>query len=110
LQELFEALGNDPFVIAECLARPVLTERLTADLSEQNKTSQAQSAPAKRLRGMSMATRLGNVGYTLPKISEGGSSMHRRYLDSHKHHQCTLSARVAHSGLDQQRNDYLGWI
>ena len=28
LRELFEALGNDPFVIAECLARPVLTERL----------------------------------------------------------------------------------
>src|SRR6184192_3651673 len=27
LQELFEALGNDPFVIAECLARPVLAER-----------------------------------------------------------------------------------
>ena len=30
LQELFEALGNDPFVIAECLARPVLAERLLA--------------------------------------------------------------------------------
>src|SRR6201984_1240956 len=28
LQELFEALGNDPFVVAECLARPLLTERL----------------------------------------------------------------------------------
>jgi len=28
LQELFEALGNDPFVIAECLARPLLAERL----------------------------------------------------------------------------------
>jgi N-acetylneuraminic acid mutarotase len=28
LRELFEALGNDPFVIAECLARPVLAERL----------------------------------------------------------------------------------
>src|SRR5215470_16851406 len=28
LRELFEALGNDPFVIAECLARPVLSERL----------------------------------------------------------------------------------
>ena len=28
LRELFAALGNDPFVIAECLARPVLTERL----------------------------------------------------------------------------------
>src|SRR2546430_2747911 len=28
LRELFEALGNDPFIIAECLARPILTERL----------------------------------------------------------------------------------
>src|SRR5438876_814187 len=28
LQELFEALGNDPFVIAECLAKPALAERL----------------------------------------------------------------------------------
>jgi hypothetical protein len=27
LRELFEALGNDPFVIAECLARPLLAER-----------------------------------------------------------------------------------
>src|SRR5439155_13767945 len=28
LRELFEALGNDPFVIAECLARPALSEWL----------------------------------------------------------------------------------
>jgi len=28
LRELFEALGNDPFVIAECLARAALTDRL----------------------------------------------------------------------------------
>src|SRR6266568_2608220 len=35
LQELFEALGNDPFVIAECLARPILTERLTGEFSAQ---------------------------------------------------------------------------
>src|SRR5262249_20337643 len=28
LRDLFEALGNDPFVIAECLARPALVERL----------------------------------------------------------------------------------
>ena len=28
LRELFEALGNDPFVIAECLARSALSERL----------------------------------------------------------------------------------
>src|SRR6058998_3497725 len=37
LRELFAALGNDPFVIAECLARPVLTERLVADLSTHDK-------------------------------------------------------------------------
>jgi hypothetical protein len=30
LREVFEALGNDPFVIAECLARPILAERLLA--------------------------------------------------------------------------------
>ena len=28
LRELFEVLGNDPFVVAECLARPALAERL----------------------------------------------------------------------------------
>src|SRR5437588_11201091 len=28
LRELFERLDNDPFVIAECLARPALSERL----------------------------------------------------------------------------------
>ena len=28
LRELFDALGNDPYVIAECLARPALADRL----------------------------------------------------------------------------------
>jgi N-acetylneuraminic acid mutarotase len=32
LHELFDALGNDPFVIAECLARPLLAERLLTEL------------------------------------------------------------------------------
>src|SRR5262245_614935 len=71
LRELFEALGNDPFVIAECLAKPVLAERLVADLSVQDETSQAQSARTQGLPGMSMATTLANVAYTLPKISQG---------------------------------------
>ena len=31
LRELFQALGNDPFVIAECLARPALSERLVTN-------------------------------------------------------------------------------
>ncbi len=71
LRELFEALGNDPFVIAECLARPVLAERLIADLSAQDKTNHAQAARTNALPGMSMATTLANVAYTLPKISQG---------------------------------------
>src|SRR6266446_560218 len=32
LREIFAALGNDPFVIAECLARPVLADRLLTEL------------------------------------------------------------------------------
>src|SRR5206468_9909771 len=31
LRELFQALGNDPFLIAECLASPALAERLLRD-------------------------------------------------------------------------------
>jgi N-acetylneuraminic acid mutarotase len=42
LRELFDALGNDPFIIAECLVRPALVERLlTHEALEQLKqTSQ----------------------------------------------------------------------
>ena len=69
LRELFEALGNDPFVIAECLARPVLTERLIADFSAQDKTAHAQSARTEGLHTMSMVT--AGQAYTRPKISEG---------------------------------------
>jgi hypothetical protein len=32
LREIFAALGNDPAMIAECLARPVLAKRLVTDL------------------------------------------------------------------------------
>lgn len=37
LHELFSALGNDPAIIAECLARQVLTERLVRELSLRDK-------------------------------------------------------------------------
>ncbi len=39
LRELFEALGNDPFVIAECLARPTLSERLVTNFHVHDKRS-----------------------------------------------------------------------
>src|SRR5439155_1433805 len=69
LQELFAALGNDPFVIAECLARPLLTERLIADLSAQDKTGRFESLLTAELRTVSTATVLGQVAYTLPVIA-----------------------------------------
>jgi hypothetical protein len=34
LREVFAALGNDPFVIAECLARPVLAEGLLRNIHD----------------------------------------------------------------------------
>ncbi len=43
LRELFEALGNDPFVIAECLARPVLTERFANADSVAAEPARAQA-------------------------------------------------------------------
>src|SRR5712671_597702 len=39
LREIFQALGNDPFVIAECLARPVLAQRLITELNDDNRVS-----------------------------------------------------------------------
>src|SRR6188474_1493822 len=66
LRELFQALGNDPFVIAECLARPILTERSIADLATQEKTRPLESAETKRQRSLSVATGFGNATYTLP--------------------------------------------
>jgi len=37
LREIFVALGNDPFVIAECLARPLLAERLLTKLNNEDR-------------------------------------------------------------------------
>jgi hypothetical protein len=37
LRELFEALAGDPFVIAECIARPVLAQRLLIELNNEGR-------------------------------------------------------------------------
>ena len=44
LREIFAALGNDAAVIAECVARPVLAERLVRDLSAQDEQFRTQLA------------------------------------------------------------------
>ena len=72
LREIFNALNNDPFVVAECLARPILAERIIADLSGQSENLNKGFVPAqgKASWPMSMIAR-GSVDavYTLPEIS-----------------------------------------
>src|SRR5205823_52572 len=63
LSELFEALGNDPFVIAECLARPALAEHLLIDLP--NEQVKQMSRTHERLVAV-----IGN--YRLPTINWAG--------------------------------------
>jgi N-acetylneuraminic acid mutarotase len=67
LRELFAALNNDPFIIAECLARPILSERLAADLAVA-----AGVPPAARnlfVRDTAAFTGKNSAAYVLPQIS-----------------------------------------
>jgi hypothetical protein len=61
LRELFEALGNDPFVIAECLARPLLAERLL---------TQSGSEQVKQTSGTYERVLAATGDYSLPSISD----------------------------------------
>ena len=60
LRELFQALNNDPFVIAECLARPILVDR-----SSLNTSSQLQNTPV-TYKQLNAPT----ANYTLPTIPQ----------------------------------------
>src|SRR5262245_61717696 len=69
LRELFAALGNDPFVIAECLARPVLTERLQFAALEW-RTEPLESSSSRAQEQMPKVMAAANANYTLPAISD----------------------------------------
>src|SRR5437660_7603480 len=68
LRELFEALGNDSFVIAECLVRPVLTERLVADLSPNDKGQRLALLRTQAVGSKFSITTLDRATYVLPEI------------------------------------------
>ena len=66
LRELFQALGNDPFVIAECLARAILAERLLA------KSGGGSSSPL--LDGKSNREAIKNSSpFAFPAITHGAA-------------------------------------
>jgi N-acetylneuraminic acid mutarotase len=69
LRELFDVLGNDPFVVAECLARPLLSERLMQGLAEEQRKARLHLSET----GANSQTRkviLAEGNYTLPTISD----------------------------------------
>ena len=65
LRELFQALGNDPLVIAECLARPMLAEHLFTAALAYRDVSWAVGQ-----RTHSRKTDRPFAGYTLPTIAD----------------------------------------
>src|SRR5439155_465615 len=75
LRELFEGLGHDPFVIAECLARPILAERLAAGasvvagVSPALTGSSAADTAASTGNRIRATTNVNDVQYKLPAIS-----------------------------------------
>src|SRR4051812_26563300 len=77
LRELFKAIGNDAFVIAECLARPLLAERLITDLYVHDQRSHRElkwrTRSSRSSTEYQILNGIGAVGgsYTLPKISDG---------------------------------------
>ena len=61
LRELFEALGNDPFVIAECLARPLLAERSLTQLKDRDSVKKVAAIETRSLPSSLAAA---NRGFT----------------------------------------------
>ncbi|MFL6518737.1 MAG: kelch repeat-containing protein [Chthoniobacterales bacterium] len=64
LRELFEALGNDPFIIAECLARAALAGRLVNEYSETNPKTGSE-----RKQQVASASAAVFTGYSLPSLT-----------------------------------------
>src|SRR5438477_13148978 len=82
LRELFEALGNDPFVVAECLARPALSEHLVNEFDKMNQEpgtelKQREQAWQFRTAGAKSDTATHPIvfsGYSLPALSDTAST------------------------------------
>src|SRR5438874_2307874 len=76
LRELLEALGNDPFIIAECLARPALAERLLTSWYAYDQgihgelRTRAGSSKASAENQPPKIVTAASAKYTLPTISD----------------------------------------
>jgi len=73
LREVFAALGNDPFIVAESLARPLLSERLVSELHAASNAPAAiewlGSSVGRTKTESSVTTDQPASGYYLPQIA-----------------------------------------
>ena len=108
LQELFAALGNDPFVIAECLARPILAERLVREQS--NVASGRDESPSRPfpLARPAVAPYQANVPYQLPVIANPSGSCTDDTWTPTTLIFTPAGRQASYGSLDRQRNDRVG--
>src|SRR2546430_9577555 len=114
LREIFAALRNDPFVIAECLARPVLAERLVTELNNEDRVKVTRIAWRKQPLQSWVATAETQVpvkmaavtaNYTLPVIagpSGGGTDDTWTPTSLTNAPDCRFES---HGSLERHRND-----
>jgi hypothetical protein len=102
LQELFEALGKDPFVIAECLAKPVLSERLVTNSYPYDQRFHAE--PMQRAEAQHSAHCNGSSDRKLHASCDIDfvGWLHRRHVDPNQYHQRAHGTRQSHGGVDRQ--------
>ena len=110
LRELWAALNNDRFLVAECLARPLLVERLT--MQHSNRLAVAASAPTPRTGHTAVWTGTemivwGTCGSNSAQLRR---ALHSRdqHMDHNINHRCTCRPIRSYGGLDWNPDDYLG--
>jgi len=103
LRELFEALGNDPFVVAECLARPTLTERvLTSSYAyDQRIHGQLRRRADSDLLAHPAVERMKRIGGTYSEIDLVKATVAKRNVGGGAN---TLSSSTTASGMKPSRS------
>src|SRR5262249_43441279 len=73
LRELFAALSNNPLIVAECLARPILSERLVGEFNTGSRPlaegESMRSSAGRTETESSVTTEQPAAGYYLPEIA-----------------------------------------
>ena len=114
LRELFEALGNDPFVIAECLARPTLAEGLLREINtNKRQVHRPAQGSSQELHGRKEPLESGRAtsqkqmtkpvaaagSYRLPDITSNSGGRYNPQTDSWLPTNGALTRRASHTAI-----------